>query len=241
MRLTALLLALAMPSLLPSHVASPRRTASLEALVAAAADGSPSVGTRRALDLGVPDRANGALSVRDVGSGVGLSARLVGVGALAARQTSRGVRFDGALGPGTTLLVRRTARGVEDFAGFAAAPAVERLTYRVTPTRGAGVRLVGRTLELLDARGAPRVRMAPPWLLDAGGHRIDVDVHVTGCALDHDPRAPFGRPVTRSGRVCDVELSWEGSGAAYPLVVDPTWSATDSLAVAEKEKMRFFQ
>lgn len=188
--------------------------------------------TRRTIERHIGP--NGAVAVRDTASGVGLVATLIGSGG---RRHAEGsdVVLEGALGPGTRRVVEDVGRGLEDWIAFEGAPATESVRYRVDTDGAAGVRFVARTLELLDASGAPRIRMAPPWLVDATGARIDVAVRVTGCAFDTDPRAPFRRAAVAPGAACDVELSWAGTGARYPIAVDPTWSATDSLMAARRE------
>lgn len=191
--------------------------------------------TGRRIERSSAARADLPFDVRDVASGVGLEARLVGARPVIARSRGDVSRFEGALGRGTELVQRVDARGVEDFIAFGERPSEESLTYSVDTSRAAGVRFVARTLELLDAAGTPRVRMAPPWLLDAHGSRFEIDVSVTGCAYDTDPRAPSGRPLTAPGAACEVTLAWGEQGVAYPIVVDPTWSATDSLATARRE------
>jgi len=188
--------------------------------------------TRRAIDRDIGP--NGELTVTDRQSGVGLTATLDGVMRARATRAHGRLTFEDALGVGTRRVILEQTRGLEDWVGFERRPSVETLRYRVE-ARAAGVRFVARTLELLDASGVPRVRMAPPWALDARGRRIELDVHVSGCAFDADARAPFGRPVVAPGAACEVELSWAQSAPAYPLVVDPTWSATDSLATARRE------
>ncbi len=208
----------------------------LDSRLALAAAASRPAWTRRATSVGVPGRASDAIEVRDVQSGLALRASLIGARpVLAAKLQGRDTTFDAPLGPDTRMLVRRGPAGAEDFVAFMRKPRDERLVYRVELTRGAGARFVGRTFELLDATGAPRLRMAPPWLLDARGRTLDVGVAVRGCAVDTDPRAPFRRPIVPARRACEVTLSWGAVGAEYPLVIDPTWSATDSLATPRSE------
>ena len=116
--------------------------------------------------------------------------------------------------------------GDEDFVYFAREPERQALAYRVDVSRVAGLRLVSRTLEFLDPGGAPRLRVAPPFVVDAGGRRLPANLAV-GCAADVSPRAPWGRPVTPPGASsCVVTVSWARAGVRYPALVDPQWTST---------------
>lgn len=133
-------------------------------------------------------------------------------------------------GPGGGDIVHRpAAEGTEDLVVFERAPARAELSYDVElGERAAGLRLVADTLEVLDAQGTPRLRMAAPWVVDAAGVRRAGRVEVSGCAVDRDPRWPWGRPVTAAGAArCEVRVTWEK--VTYPAVVDPAWTTTGSL------------
>jgi hypothetical protein len=132
-------------------------------------------------------------------------------------------------GPGGAHVVHRPlAEGTEDLVVFAARPAREELRYDLDVTGVPGLRLVSDTLELLDEGGTPRLRIAPPSVVDAGGNAHAAALTLEGCAADSDPRAPWGRPVTPPGAGrCVVTVAW--AGAAYPLVVDPGWTTTGSM------------
>ncbi|MBN8610336.1 MAG: hypothetical protein J0L92_07115 [Deltaproteobacteria bacterium] len=151
------------------------------------------------------------------------------------RETGVGVRVERLAGQGDRGWITEDARGVEEWIGFERRPAREVLRARFAPENAAGVRVVSRTIELLDDDGVPRVRMAPPWLIDARGRRVEVAVAVEGCTFDDDVRAPFGRAPIASDGDCTLALSWEGRDVVYPIVVDPIWSATDSLATPRRE------
>lgn len=122
------------------------------------------------------------------------------------------------------------ADGFEDWFRFERAPRAPVIRYDLDVRGFAGVRLVDRVLELLDDGGAPRLRVAAPWLVDREGHVRDVDVDVVGCEVDRDPRAPWGRPPTPPGADrCGVEMRWSVDADAYPLWVDPYWSSANAL------------
>ena len=136
--------------------------------------------------------------------------------------------YAGALA-GSAVVHRVHAEGTEDFVVIETRPAREELVYDVDVSRVAGLRLVSNTLEFLDEGGAPRLRVAPPYVVDASGIRTDARIAVDGCAYDTDASGPWGRAVTRAGAPrCGVRVTW--SGAQYPLIVDPSWMATGSMA-----------
>lgn len=145
---------------------------------------------------------------------------------------ARGITYADALGDGVHLLRERRARdgAVEDWITLPRPLAGDRVGYRVDVTAFAGIRLVrgAETLELLDASGAPRLRMEPPSILDRGGRSWPVHVVVRGCSFDTDPRPPWGRPVVPPGaRECEIELRLPAlSNDAYPAVLDPAWTET---------------
>ncbi|MCA9590226.1 MAG: hypothetical protein KC657_33210 [Myxococcales bacterium] len=168
----------------------------------------------------LPDDATGDFVVEDAVSGVGARVRLEQAA------SSPRVTVDGlAVYADAGVVMRATPRGVEDFVSLRRRPAREELAYEVTPSAGARLRLVERTLELLDERGAPRIRMAPPWVVGADGVKLEADVALEGCAYDTSPVAPWGRELPLPGAArCTVRVRW--SGARYPALVDPAWSTT---------------
>src|SRR5262249_13018579 len=77
--------------------------------------------------------------------------------------------------------------------------------------------------ELLDRDGAPRVRVAPPYVVDARGTRHEARLSVEGCRYDAGSGQPWGRPVTAPGaHDCILHVSWPPD-LPHPLVVDPAW------------------
>ena len=76
---------------------------------------------------------------------------------------------------------------------FESRPAREEIVYDVDVSRVAGFRLVSNTLKFLDEGGNPRLRVAPPYVVDAS-----------------------------------VRVAWKV--AVYPAMVDPSWTATGSMA-----------
>ena len=97
----------------------------------------------------------------------------------------------------------------------------------------AGLRLVGHALEFLDAAGVPRLRVAPPYVVDALGDVREATLSVAGCAFDASPRAPWGRAVTAPGATrCAVGVTWKG--ATYPALVEPIWTSTGSMTTSRE-------
>jgi hypothetical protein len=80
------------------------------------------------------------------------------------------VLYPGGFG-GADIVHRVHPEGVEDYVVFESRPPTERLVYDVDVSAVAGLRLVADTLELLDGGGAPRLRVAPPYVVDAMGRR----------------------------------------------------------------------
>src|SRR6185503_16516257 len=137
--------------------------------------------------------------------------------------------FVGVAPGGGDVVQTSAASSLEDFWLLERRPSRPQLDWTLHLDGVAGLRLVARTLELLDAAGTPRLRVAPPWVLDAAGVRHPAELTVDGCVVDTDPRAPWGRPPLAPGAGrCTLRLTWN-EDVAYPALVDPLWSATDTL------------
>jgi len=176
----------------------------------------------------LPEHANGEVVVGDDRSTVAV--RFVLEGARAAHiEIADGIAlYRGAL-DGADVLHRPTGEGTEDYVVFEEKPAREVLDYRLDVSRVAGLRLVSDTLELLDDGGTPRLRVAPPYVVDSRGTRTFATLAVEGCAYDASPAPPWGRRVTAPGAsTCSLRVAW--SGVAYPVLVDPAWTATASMS-----------
>jgi len=186
--------------------------------------------TRRPARISLPSTAAEPFEVADQGPGMWVRVALAGVRAAPPEATADAVVYRGAT-PAMDIVHRPSSTGIEDYILLESSPEPF-VDYAVSLGEGiAGMRLVGRTLEFLDEGGAPRVRMAPPFIVDAEGERRTADVIVDGCDLDTSPAAPWGRrPVAPGGKECHVRISWPGD-ATYPIVVDPSWATTGSLAV----------
>ncbi|HVZ74983.1 MAG TPA: kelch repeat-containing protein [Polyangia bacterium] len=191
----------------------------------------------RHADAALPASSGDAASVRaldqDGRAQMSLSFRLAAAAARDAETADGYATYRGVL-PAATLLSRASGDGVEDYVYFEKAPAASEVRYDVELSEDvAGLRLVGGSLEALDASGTPRLRVAPPFLIDAARARTDATLAVEGCAADTNPAAPWDRPVTAPGaRRCTVVIAWDGSAVRYPALLDPSWSTTGSMASA---------
>ena len=178
------------------------------------------------------ETADGALRLEDEAGSLSASVRLVGARAVPAEIARGVVLYRGAAPGGGDVVARPIPGGAEDWIvlGSAASPSFLDYDVALGPSV-AGLRLVERTLELLDANGSPRFRMGAPVVVDRNGKKLRATTRVSACQVDTSPRAPFGRAVTAPGaRMCRVRVAWEGSQLAYPAVVDPAWTATARLA-----------
>lgn len=190
-------------------------------------------GSRRRATVTLPDRASDAFELTATSSGASARVALIGATDAASEVGNGFVVYRGGHRSGADVLQRLTSDGTEDYLSFERAPATEEIAYTVELGDGlAGARLFAGALELLDAAGTPRLRMSPPYVLDAVGTRHEARVAVSGCAVDSDPRPPWGRPVTRPGAsICTVHVGWSGDGIRYPALVDPLWGTGGDLVV----------
>ena len=191
------------------------------------ADAAPSA---KPAAVHIPMRANGNVRVADPHLSIAFA--LDGAAAAPLAVADGVALYTHALN-GADLLQRPRAEGIEDYVVFDHAPTQEALHYTVHLTNVAGLRLVSNTLEFLDTAGVPRLRVAPPSVMDAAGVEHAALLTVDGCAADHNPRGPWGRPVTPPGASqCTVHVRWQG--VTYPAVVDPAWTTTGLLAQRRK-------
>lgn len=186
-------------------------------------------GTVRPAELLLPLSAEGAFTLADVSSGLRVRARLVGAEPSSALVANGHAVYLNAFAGGD-LVHRPNAEGNEDFVVLAAGSAVRELTYNVTlEANVASLRLLDNQLELLDALGAPRLRIAPPSVVDGEGTRREARLSVIGCAVETDRRLPWGRTHVAPGATeCTVRLAWNSEDLKGSVVVDPAWQTTGS-------------
>ncbi|HEY4118274.1 MAG TPA: kelch repeat-containing protein, partial [Byssovorax sp.] len=187
----------------------------------------------------LPLLAGGAVSIEDETSDAAISFALTtGPGGLvedAPAHVSGGVAlYSRALGGADVLVVPR-ASGAEDLVVFEKRPASPDVRYEVDVSRVAGVHKVGRALVFVDARGVPRLRMNPPFVVGADGARRPATVDVTGCAVDDRPGLAWRRAPTPPGAArCTVRIAWSEVGLAYPAVLDPVWQNSTNQMTARR-------
>jgi hypothetical protein len=196
----------------------------------------PHFGTneRHAVQVSLPELANDAFRVASSESGLSVSAKLRGARGVAAEVADGYVLYPAGGPGGETLMHRANASGNEDFVVFEDRPNEAHVTYEVELSSGiAGLRLVENTLEFLDATSTPRLRVAPPYLVDANGNEFVASLDVAHCKVDRDPAAPWDRPVVApDASSCDVTVSFDASTPTYPAVLDPAWTNTANMTIA---------
>ncbi|HEY3233506.1 MAG TPA: hypothetical protein VGJ84_02245, partial [Polyangiaceae bacterium] len=192
----------------------------------------------RHIQVRLPERANRAMRLQDLHSSLAIEVRLVGARDKPPVEQQGLLVFHDALGDGTDVTLRPHEAGVEDLVAFSTRPQPELVSYDIKLIDVAGLRQVGGGVEFLDAPGSPRLRVAPPFILDSAGDPHTANLLLKNCNYDTDPRGPWGRPVTPAGAAeCRLEVSWE-RGITYPAVLDPQWTTTtDTLGVARKWPM----
>lgn len=184
----------------------------------------------RPASVTLPVNASAPVQLEDDTSHLAVSFVLRGASDTAVTVADGVALYSRALG-GADVLHRVDAEGTEDYVVFEQRPSKEELTYDVDVSGVAGLRLVSNTLEFLDDGGAPRLRVAPPYVVDTKGCRYGATLLVEGCTYDTSPSPPWGRAVTapRASR-CTVRVAW--THANYPAMVDPSWTATGKMAAA---------
>jgi len=134
---------------------------------------------------------------------------------------------------GGDLVFRVTADAVEDYVVLDRKPATPRIEYTVNVGEVAGLRLYDNTLEFLNGKGDPQIRVKPPRVVDADGVIYEAEVSLSGCKFDTTAQPPWDRPVTAPGASeCTMAVSWDDTHVVYPAIVDPVWATAGSLATA---------
>src|SRR4051812_29974372 len=180
----------------------------------------------------LPNDAKAPFRLGDTDSSVAIDVRLLDARS-APKETVDGYAvYRDAVGSGTTVLQRVLPNGVEDYVSFEVAPAEPSLAYELKlPKTVAGLRLVANTLEFLDEKGAPRLRVSSPFVVSADGTQTEARLSLEGCVADEDPASPWGRAVRApGGEACTVRVAWPAERVKYPALVDPGWTTTGSMA-----------
>ena len=179
-------------------------------------------------------QASGGFRLKDLDSGLALRAVPEEAGPAKLTHAEGYAIYKHGHPAGGDIRHRVTETGTEDYVVFDQPPNKPELSYKVALEQGvAGARLVANTLEFLDAQGNPRLRVAPPYVIDAAGRRFDAKLSVSGGAVDTSPAPPWGRAVTPPGaQALQVHVAWNDAGMRYPITVDPVWTATGSMTAA---------
>jgi hypothetical protein len=177
--------------------------------------------------------ADAPFSLEDRASGERAEVRVAGASPVPPSSAAGTSLYREALA-GHDVLERLTSDGIEGRVSFDRAPAEPHVRYDVTLSDAvAGLRLVEGTLELLDASGAPRLRMRRPAIEGADEKRVMADARLNGCHYDTSPAAPWGRAVTPPGSAsCSIDVSWDSAIVPHPEVLVLSWSTTASLITA---------
>ena len=194
-------------------------------------------GETKLANVSLPQLCSGAMHLADASSGAAVDVTLGGALPVVGQTAGGYVVYPGGFGSGATVLHRPLPSGSEDFVSLPARPATPEVDYSVSlGTNVAGLRLVGGTLEMLDASGTPRFHVPPPYIVGADGVRTDGALAVNGCAVDTDPSPPWGRAVTPAGAAsCTVRVTWPDAAVVYPAILDPRWTTTGSMGTARFE------
>jgi len=184
-----------------------------------------------------PSRSAPAFRLEDAATGMSVDVTLASARETTAEVAGGYVMYRNGHDSGANVLHRALPEGIEDFLAFETAPERASVAYLVTLGSAVkGLRLAYGVLEMLDAAGAPRLRVAPPYLVGADGTRTDATLAVEGCAVDTNRVLPWGRHVTPPGAAtCTVRVRWPSRAVTYPAVLDPRWTTTGQMAVARAE------
>ncbi len=174
------------------------------------------------------------LRVVDKTSGVAVSVFLEGASTVQAVEGEE-ARVFAHVRPDTHLARVSTELGAEDLVLLDKAPAQPRVEFVVDLSDAVrGLRRVGGVIELLDAGGAPRLRVRRPWVaFQDGDTRVRRQAHLEleGCDADTSPAAPWGRAVVDPGaRQCRLAVTWDPADVRFPLLVDPLWEISAAMA-----------
>lgn len=189
-------------------------------------------GVPPALSVKLALRANEWSRLKDESSGVAVSVRTIDATDAAASLGAGLVLYERALLGAHAMVSRVTPTTLEDYVVFETGPAEPWVSYELRLHDVAGLRLVANTLELVDGTGAPRLRVAPPYLVDSQGLKHIAELSIGGCAADVSPVGPWGRPPVAPGaESCTLRVAWEAHSVQYPAVLDPAWSVTGEMVL----------
>ncbi|MBL8716355.1 MAG: hypothetical protein JNL79_10190 [Myxococcales bacterium] len=180
-------------------------------------------------DVRYPAAADGAVHVAS--RGVAISVRPRGASTAAVSVDGGSLVYRGAFGKQADLVHVPLADGDEELVVLREAPKERAFRWDLTLGLGAaGLRLVGGTLEVLDADAIPRLHTAAPIVFDAEGRAVRATLEVEGCAVDATGTIPTPKTLVKPGaRVCTVVSRFDDAGLQYPLAFDPAWTGTGNM------------
>jgi MYXO-CTERM domain-containing protein len=183
------------------------------------------------VDLSFPERGDAPFQVVERRTGLGISARLREARGVVGDSSKGYLVYAGALVTGGDVIHIPGPTGTEDWLTISG-PEQRSVSYEVAlGDKVAGLRLFANTFEILDAQGMPRLRVSPPYLVDAKLERHEAKLALSGCAADTDRSPPWSHAVLAPGsRTCMLTISWDPETLAYPALLDPDWSSTGNLA-----------
>ena len=194
-------------------------------------EGKPmAVKAHAAAKVTAPARTTGAFHVEDEISRVAIDATVRGAEDVKGSVSEGYVVYPNAIRSGHWIH-SATNDGMQDYVSFDRDTGVTSLSYDVTLTNVASLRLVANSLEFLDAKGAPRLRVPAPYVVGSDHQEHAAKLAVEGCAVDSSPLPPWGRALPAVGaKQCTVIVDWSGVPLTYPAVIDPSWTTTANLA-----------
>ena len=179
--------------------------------------------------IDVPERADDFARIEDE-SGVWLGFRLKASTAREPALEGGRVVYRSAGPNGSNLTLKLVESGIEDALTFAD-NATSEVEYLLDVRGTSGLRFVAQSIEFCDADNDPRLRMGRPTVVDARGRHAAVRMEIESCAYDANAAAPWGRPVVPPGAdECTVRMHWDATGLLPPIVLDPPWTSTGSMA-----------
>ena len=148
-----------------------------------------------------PAASTGAVHVEDLGTGVAVDVTLQDARRVGAAVADGYLVYAGGHASGATVLHRALPSGAEDFLAFETASAGLRDRLRGRARRRRARPAAGGGHARAPRRGrAPRdCASRPPISSARTARRPSATLAVVGCAVDANPAAPWGRPVTAPG------------------------------------------
>src|SRR6266545_4910436 len=146
-----------------------------------------------------PEHADSAFELEETQTGLRVAVRLVGARPVAGERSQGYVIYENALPDGIDIIHVPQPTGTEDLL-MIDGPETTSVSYKIElGDKVAGLRLLANTLELLDSKGMPRLRVSPPYLLDAKLERHEASLALSGCTADTSAAPPWDHPPKAAG------------------------------------------